>query len=198
MQSIPTLFVRDAKGRATAEVAPGCEWAIAGEGIATVKIDGSACMVRGGRLFKRLAVRDGSVAPAGWESCHGAGAFESGHGWIPVGDRPEGRWHREASLDGLEDGTYELVGPKIQRNPYGLEAHILVRHGAALFPVFDMGTPRNMSDIDFVRYALADVVCEGIVWHHTDGRMVKIKRRDFGIRWPQEGALLDPRAAVKG
>ena len=25
---------------------------------------------------------------------------------------------------------------------------------------------------------------EGIVWHHPDGRMVKIKARDFGLPWP--------------
>ena len=25
---------------------------------------------------------------------------------------------------------------------------------------------------------------EGIVWHHPDGRMAKIKRRDFGLSWP--------------
>ena len=27
-------------------------------------------------------------------------------------------------------------------------------------------------------------VVEGIVWHHPDGRMVKIKRKDFGFKWP--------------
>jgi hypothetical protein len=26
---------------------------------------------------------------------------------------------------------------------------------------------------------------EGIVWHHPDGRMAKVKARDFGIRWPR-------------
>jgi hypothetical protein len=25
---------------------------------------------------------------------------------------------------------------------------------------------------------------EGVVWYHEDGRMVKIKRRDFGLKWP--------------
>jgi hypothetical protein len=24
---------------------------------------------------------------------------------------------------------------------------------------------------------------EGIVWHHPDGRMVKIKKKDFGYKW---------------
>ena len=26
---------------------------------------------------------------------------------------------------------------------------------------------------------------EGVVWHHPDGRMVKIKRKDFGYKWPE-------------
>ena len=28
-------------------------------------------------------------------------------------------------------------------------------------------------------------IIEGIVWHHPDGRMAKIKRRDFGLEWKQ-------------
>lgn len=31
---------------------------------------------------------------------------------------------------------------------------------------------------------LAENCDEGIVFHHPDGRMAKIKRRDFGLRWP--------------
>ena len=37
-----------------------------------------------------------------------------------------------------------------------------------------------------IRDYLADTPVEGIVWHHhQDGRMAKIKARDFGIRWPR-------------
>lgn len=31
--------------------------------------------------------------------------------------------------------------------------------------------------------ALVENVIEGLVWHHDDGRMAKIKRRDFGLKW---------------
>ena len=29
---------------------------------------------------------------------------------------------------------------------------------------------------------LSDAIVEGIVWHHPDGRMVKIKTKDFGLK----------------
>lgn len=188
MQSIPTLFVRDERGRAMNQIAPGCEWVIAHEGRATVKIDGTACMVRAGRLYKRMKASE--PVPVGWESCH-VPPMPSGHGWYPVGNGPEDRWHREASLDGLAglaDGTYELVGPNVQRNPYRLTEHCLLRHGDIpfLWPMIDMGE----NAFDIVRRALSGVRCEGIVWHHPDGRMVKLKRRDFGIPWPDGAAPL--------
>jgi hypothetical protein len=74
------------------------------------------------------------------------------------------------------EGTYELVGPKVQGNPYHLEVHKLIRHGADL-----IDAPR---DFDGLRVWLSEHTIEGIVWHHPDGRMAKIKRRDFGLSWP--------------
>jgi hypothetical protein len=35
-------------------------------------------------------------------------------------------------------------------------------------------------DFDGLREYLAGKDIEGIVWHHSDGRMAKIKLRDFG------------------
>jgi len=54
----------------------------------------------------------------------------TGHwpGWVPVrADEPGDRHHLEAFQGGLDDGTYELVGPKVQRNRYQLERHELWR-----------------------------------------------------------------------
>jgi hypothetical protein len=54
MRKIPTLFVRDPKTKlVTSEVTPGCEWVLAGQGLATRKFDGTCCLVRLGRLYKR-------------------------------------------------------------------------------------------------------------------------------------------------
>jgi hypothetical protein len=37
-------------------------------------------------------------------------------------------------------------------------------------------------DFDGLRTWLAGKDIEGIVWHHPDGRMAKIKLRDFGLK----------------
>lgn len=93
-------------------------------------------------------------------------------GWLPVGDGPEDEYHRQA-FKGQPDGTYELVGPKIQGNPEGYPEHTLVAHkDADQYPDF----PRTFEAIKERLYAEK---IEGVVWHHPDGRMVKIKRKDF-------------------
>ena len=188
MKKIPTLFER---ARTTTrlvynEVTSGCEWVLAGEGVATRKWDGTACMMRDGCLYKRhdcKRVRDGKFKPPppNWEPCQPEPDFETGHwpGWLPVGEGSEDKWHREAvqhSID-LEDGTYELCGPKVQGNPESLPTHSLIRHGqCALADV-----PR---DFYLLRGYLWDMQIEGVVFYHPDGRMAKIKRRDFGFIWP--------------
>jgi hypothetical protein len=50
MQKIPTLYLRDKTNpkRVTREVDPDCKWVLDGEGVATEKFDGSACLVRDG------------------------------------------------------------------------------------------------------------------------------------------------------
>lgn len=85
------------------------------------------------------------------------------------------------------DGTYELVGPKVEGNPYELKAHHLWKHGKMTFKDFNDKVQINdvSRNFDELRawFQENDAV-EGIVWHHSDGRMVKIKRRDFGLPWP--------------
>jgi hypothetical protein len=185
MQKIPTLFRRDYEGDGTArdEVTPGCEWVTRGEGAATRKCDGTACLVRGGALFKRYDCKRydckrGKTPPPGFEPC-GEPDPTTGHhpGWVPVGDGPEDRWHREAmdladDCGGLDDGTYELCGPKIQGNPERSADHILIRHGGHHLP----DCPRDFAGLR--EYLLARTM-EGVVWHHPDGRMVKLTRAAF-------------------
>lgn len=175
MKKIISLFQRnyDTDRLVRNEVTPGAEWVIAGEGIATRKFDGTCCMIENGVLFKRFDVKAGRSMPAGFIPAQEPDAV-TGHwpGWVKVGDGPEDRWHREAMKPGLADGTYELVGPKIQGNAEAFEAHTLVRHGCDWIGSF----PRYF---DGIKAALTGSKMEGIVWHHPDGRMVKIKRRDF-------------------
>jgi hypothetical protein len=181
MQKIVSLFQRNYDGDRLVrdEVVPGAEWVIAGEGWPTEKVDGTACMVRNDRLYKRYD-RKGGRAPDGWEAAEEAPNEHTGHwpGWVPVGDGPEDQWHRMAFGYATTDGTYELVGPKVQGNPYQLDHHELWRHGARLIK----DDPRTF---DAIRDYLTAWPIEGIVWHHADGYMVKIKARDFGIQWPR-------------
>ena len=208
MQKIPSLFKRDYDGNRLVipEVVEGCEWVLTGEGVATVKWDGTCCMVRDGRLYKRydrkptkaarrkggpyLMTADFKPAPDEWEPCEPMPNKHTGHwpGWLPVGEGPEDQWHREAwdaNYGFVDDGTYELIGPKVQGNLYGLQDHNLVLHGN--MPIVWSGSWYIGSTAvmyDAIKHELELLQHEGIVWHHDDGRMCKIKRKDFGLAWP--------------
>ena len=96
---------------------------------------------------------------------------------MPVTDAD--KWHMEAlgRRRITPDGTYELLGPKIQGNPEQISIHVLYPHG--VIPVDNF--PRYFNDIrEWFRNPPIDI--EGVVWHHPDGRMVKIKAGDFGFK----------------
>lgn len=181
MKKIISLFQRNYDGDHLVrdEVTPGAEWVVAGEGKATEKQDGTCCMVKEGLLFKRYDAKNGKPPPHNFTPAQEPDE-KTGHwpGWIPIGDGPEDKWHREAlerSSTYLSDGTYELIGPKVQGDPYKLPFHILIRHGDQFIQA-----PRTFNEI---REFLKETEIEGIVWHHEDGRMVKIKAKDFGMPW---------------
>lgn len=205
MQKIKSLFKRDYEGTRQAydEIVPGSEWVIEGEGVATIKVDGTSCLVRDGKLYKRYdrklndaaarrkkkgstgpwQLADYKPAPEGWEAVEEQPDENTGHwpGWLRVSEDATDQWHREAFAAALqqgvlEDGTYELVGPKVQGNIYNLDSHQLWRHGTQTTEA-----PRSFGGL---KAWFADHVVEGLVWHHPDGRMVKIKRKDFGLPWP--------------
>jgi hypothetical protein len=187
MKKIPTLFERD-WSRVTPEVHPGCEWVLAGEGVATRKLDGTCCMVRGGSLYKRREVRKGEKPPPLFEQADYDEETGKTVGWVPCDIGSDDRWHMEAfeASPGLPDGTYELIGPKVQGNPEGAGKHLLIPHG--LNPVTGGYTqcPRTFEGL---RDWLADKDIEGIVFHHPDGRMAKIKLRDFGLKRTRKAAV---------
>ena len=70
MKKIPTMFERDWEGdrsRVIDKPHPDCGWVFAGEGRATRKLDGTCCMIRGGKMFKRRELRAGDALPPGFE-----------------------------------------------------------------------------------------------------------------------------------
>lgn len=194
MRKIPTLFVRDENDRryVTCEVTPGCEWVLAGEGRATRKYDGTCVMFDGQRWWARREVKTGKQAPNGWVEVGRDETTGKAVGWEPIEQSSFAKYHAEALgspygvvIDYPRDtpvtgGTYELVGPKVNGNPERVpDRHLLVRHGytAAVDHQEMASMPLDFEGL--AAWLSAHPDWEGIVWHHDDGRMAKLKRRDF-------------------
>ena len=102
-------------------------------------------------------------------------------GWVPI--TAQDKWHLEAldeiriEGEGPEDGTFELIGPKINGNPEKCIEHVLIEHTWET-EIFHR-VPRTFDEL---RQWLAGRDIEGLVFHHGDGRMAKIRLKDFGLR----------------
>lgn len=192
MKKIPTIFERDWEGdrsRVLDVINPAAQWVFDGEGVPTQKIDGTCCLVRDGKLFKRREVTEEDAqndrTPPGFERADADPETGKVVGWVPVGSGPDDRWYNEALKTAerahyrLGDGTYELVGPKVQGNPEGMAEHTLVSHSTLVFPRWIPDFPRTFYGI---RAFLSAHDFEGIVFQHPDGRMAKIKGKDFGLK----------------
>jgi hypothetical protein len=180
MRKIPTVFLRDPVLHRVLldEVTPGCEWVLEGEGVATRKFDGTCVMVdEAGKVWARREVKPGKEPPAEWLEVDFDEATGKRVGWEPASQSGFAAFIAEAHGGASwSPGTYELVGPKINGNPEGAEMHLLLRHGVAKL----YSAPRGFSELR--DYLMAMPEMEGIVWHHSDGRMAKLKRRDFLVR----------------
>ena len=178
MKKIPTIFKRNPEKMSELldEPHPDCDWVFAGEGKATRKYDGTCCMVRDGKLYKRREVKKGKPEPEGFELAEHDQNTGKKVGWMVATD--EDKWHAEAwaSCDAKKEGTYELLGPKIQGNPEDAPLHTLFAHADA--DVYE----RVPIDIDGIRIWMESKNIEGLVWHHPDGRMAKIKKKDLGLK----------------
>lgn len=185
MKKIPTIFERDWKGdpsRVLPVPNPACQWVFDGAGFPTRKLDGTCCMVRAGRLFKRHEIRADKPIPDAFEEADYDEETHKRVGWLPVGDGPEDRWHWAAWRPFLRDGTYELIGPKIQGNPERAGTHMLVPHNDEGLLVLFGAIARDFENLRFFFAEGDGRDFEGLVFHHGDGRMAKIKLRDFGLK----------------
>jgi hypothetical protein len=187
MQKIPTLFRRDPEDmkRVLPEANPECQWVIDGEGIATRKYDGTCVMLDAdGAWWARREVKPGKTAPANYVPVSTDPNTGKTMGWEPIEQSAFAKFHAEALSSHaahfgpghFEVGTYELIGIKVNGNPERIDPdfrHQLMSHDHAE----TLDAPR---DHDGLRQWLLDhPELEGIVWHHADGRMCKLKRRDF-------------------
>lgn len=193
MKKIPTLFERVFQGHKIIDilpnVTPGFEWVLQGEGVATLKFDGSCCAIFDGVFYKRYDAKQGKPIPANAIKCQEEADPVTGHlpCWVPCDrNNPSDRWFWAAYDFGetlkpcacdeaLTDGTYEAVGPHFQSNPYELSHDRLVRHGE-----FVVHVERTFAGI---RTYLVEHEIEGLVFWKDGQPQCKIKRSDFGLNW---------------
>ncbi len=177
MKKIPTIFKRNPENMRDVLNEPhlDCKWVFDGDGVATRKYDGTCVRIEDDEYFKRREVKNGKNIPVGFIEEQFDQNTGKRVGWVPVdSNSKEDKWHIEAFDPSLPNGTYELVGPKIQGNPENCEKHMLVKHSDV---EIYKEVPRTF---DGIASWLKDKNIEGIVFHHPDGRMGKIKKRDFG------------------
>ncbi|HLL69079.1 MAG TPA: hypothetical protein VK453_25690 [Micromonosporaceae bacterium] len=187
MQKIPTVFVRDDNDRryVTDQVNPACQWVLDGEGVATRKYDGTCVMFDGREWWARREVKPGKVAPENYVPLGTDEVTGKTMGWEPIEQSSYAKYHAEALNHfgpagwNWTPGTYELVGPRVNGNPERVEQHTMQLHAWA--DVLDRGgAARSFDAIKGAVLAAARAGgLEGIVYHHPDGRMAKIKARDF-------------------
>lgn len=180
MKKIQSLFARnyDTDRLVRNEIIEGSEWVANGEGFATRKFDGTCCMVEDGKIYKRYDAKQGKTPPQGFIPAQDPDPV-TGHypGWLLCSETDTAdKYFLEAfGKQKFENGTYELCGTKINKNDEKLEGHFLIKHASEVFE----DCPRTFNEL---KEYLSNRDIEGIVWHHLDGRMVKIKKKDFGFK----------------
>ncbi|XP_043944361.1 uncharacterized protein C12orf29 homolog [Protopterus annectens] len=101
-------------------------------------------------------------------------------------------------LSDLLEQTVELIGTNVNANPYSLGSkkhpiHLLVSHGT--IPVQN---PPALNQKDLISWfqESKEGEIEGIVWHCTDGTLVKIHRHHLGLKWPLPDTYLSSHPVV--
>lgn len=176
MKKIPTVYMRDPDDRAhvTDEVNPECQWVLDGEGVATRKYDGTCVMLdERGQWWARREVKLGKDAPVGFIRVNHDEITGKLMGWEPIEQSSYAKAFASVAFYPRWPGTYELCGPKVQGNPERYEKHQLVNHERAELANYDGLSPKARV------LAVKLMGWEGVVWHHPDGRMAKLKVRDL-------------------
>lgn len=190
MKKIPTLFERvfDDKHKIVdvlPNVIEGMEWVLEGEGIATVKRDGSCCAIIGGELYKRYDAKKGKKIPDGAIKCQEEADPKTGHlpCWVKCDkSNPADKWFWVAyeyvmkdCLSRLQDGTYEAIGMHFNNNPYDKNYDVLIPHGRETIEI--------ERTFEGIKNYLSENYIEGIVFWKDGEPKCKIKRTDFGFEW---------------
>ena len=194
MKKIPTLFKREFEGHNIVNILPelsdeSLRWVLNGEGIATVKWDGSCCAIIDGKFYVRYDAKNGKPVPKGAIKCQEEADPITGHlpCWLPYDENNKGqKWFGEAykfvllKADewGLADGTYEAIGKHFNGNPYNLDYDTLIPHGVDIIDTIELSRT-----FEGIRDYLKQHYIEGIVFWKDGEPKCKIKRTDFGFEW---------------
>ena len=201
MQKIKTVFKIDREtGLAIPEVMPDSTWYLQDDARATEKHDGRAAAVIEGKLYVRYdrKIQDkyrhlvGKVEitedmlkdkPLEGIACEELHDPKTGHHpfWVP----PTEQWILDAFEQykkevELPDGTYELVGPKVRCNVYGLKQHEFWRHGKTVVDLKD----RSFEGLK--QFLKENPRLEGIVFQKVENNIclfAKVRQKDFGFEW---------------
>ena len=188
MKKIPTLFNRVFENRRIVDITPeiteGCEDAFL-NGVATVKVDGSCCAIIDGVFYKRYDAKKGKKPPVGAIPCCDPDPVTGHHPhWVKVDENnPDDKWFvkaldtaRESNEGSLPNCTYEAIGKHFNGNPYKMTYDTVIPHGTMVRDV--------NRDFDSIREWLETHNDEGLVFWLNGEPVCKIKRTDFGFKWP--------------
>ena len=82
--------------------------------------------------------------------------------------------------------TFEAIGPHWQSNPYNLPDDTLLPHGEEIIPWGELSDEDGEVSFNSIREYLSSHVIEGIVFWKDGKPNCKIKRSDFGFKWPEK------------
>lgn len=155
--------------------------------VPTLKFDGTAILYSNGEWYGRYCRREGKDLPENFIPCTYVSETKKTFGWVPTSSTLFGY---KAALEeaignrGWPEASYELVGPKINNNPHGLDHHQLVIHGGFIlwdevFGPAALSKHRN----DLASYLKSQFSLieegEGIVYWLNDEPFCKIRHKDF-------------------
>jgi hypothetical protein len=185
MQKISVVFKTAGKGtkdyRVLPELREGAEWILTDDCEISVKLDGTACAIIEDRFYKRFEYKKGIGLPPGAIKCSEYDKVDDNMMfWVPV--LKTDKWYWEGyentkavlGVDKLPEGTYELIGPEINRNPENSEKHILSLHGSIKVDIKFTDSPYN----DITKYLFGRNI-EGLVFKNKKtGEMLKVRKWD--------------------
>lgn len=186
MKKIKTLFEREYENHKIVGIKPilteeNLQWVLEGLGKATIKYDGTCCLIQDGKLYARYDFKKGrNNLPEGSIPCQEKADEITGHfpHWVEVKDQSQYKWHKIAydKVKPLKDGTYELCGIHFNKNKENIEnGDIFIKHGENIVEI--------ERTFDGIKEYLSKNKIEGIVFWKNGEPQCKIKRSDFGLEW---------------